>query len=145
MRLQCVMAGDMNMKDLQQETKQYLAVPHPQQSITVLSQINVGDVLEPLTEGTYTTLHDREPMSFSDKLLIYSISCPNPYFNMPSEVERGSTAPPATTIVVIRYESDTIDFDLQDIVAVMCVGHQRGLSGLLTGFRLLGNIIHRMV
>ena len=145
MRLTTVMSGNTTMREQQQAISRYVSSPYPQQSLTVMSTLTVGDVLEPSTVGCYVDTDHAEQMSYMDKLLVYSISCPEGEFNLPSDIERGTNSLPTASIVLVRYESDTIDFDLSKIVSVLCVGHHHGLCGLLTGFRLLGNIKERMV
>jgi len=132
------------MREQAAKISDYVHCPNPQQRLIVGASLGVGDVLEPVTESMYIFDGDREPMSFRDKILVYTISCPDVAINLPVDMDRVYDNPPKTTIILLRYESDTIDFDLSKIVSVMCVKDLFGLMGLLTGFRLLGNIKDKM-
>lgn len=144
MRLSSVMSGKLNMREQAASINDYIQVPHPQQRITATASLGVGDVLEPLAESVYVFNGDREPMSFRDKLLIYTISSPSTTHYLPLITEPYNSEFPKTTIILLRYQADTIDFDLSKIVSVMCIMDHLGLMGLLSGFRLLGNIRERM-
>lgn len=144
MRLSSVMSGKLNMREQAASINDYIQVPHPQRSITVGAVLSVGDVLEPLAESVYIFNGDREPMTFRDKLVVYTISSKSTVHSMPLITEPYGSEYVKTTIILLRYEADTIDFDLSKIVSVMCIMDHLGLMGLLSGFRLLGNIRERM-
>ena len=144
MRLTSIMSGKTNMREQAATINDYVQCPYPQQSITVGGVLRVGDVLEPVTESVYIFNGDREPMSFRDKILVYTISSPSAIHSLPLVTEPHNSQFPKTTIILVRYQADTIDFDLSKIVSVMCVSDHLGLMGLLAGFRLLGNIRERM-
>lgn len=144
MRLSSIMGGKTNMREQVATINDFIQVPHPQQRLTVTASLGVGDVLEPLTESMYIFNGDREAMSFRDKILVYTISSASATHYLPLATEPYSSEIPKTTIILIRYQADTIDFDLSKIVSVMCVSDHLGLMGLLAGFRLLGNIRSRM-
>ena len=144
MRLTSIMSGRTNMREQQATVNDYIQVLHPQQRLTVTASLGVGDVLEPITESVYIFNGDREPMSFRDKLLVYTISSPSATHYLPMASTVGDVELPKTTIILVRYQADTIDFDLSKIMSVMCVRDHLGLMGLLAGFRLLGNIKDKM-
>lgn len=138
------MGGKTNIREQQATVNDYIQCPDPQQRLTVMSSLGVGDVLEPITESMYIFNGDREPMSFRDKLLIYSISSCSATHYLPLVTEPHNSEQPKTTIILVRYQADTIDFDLSKIVSLMCIRDHLGLMGLLAGFRLLGNIKDKM-
>ena len=144
MRLASIMGGKTNIREQSATVNDYIQCPHPQQRLTVMSSLGVGDVLEPVTESVYIFNGDREPMSFKDKLLIYTISSSSPTHYLPLVAEPHNSEYHKTTIILLRYQSSTIDFDLSKIVSVMCVKDHLGLMGLLAGFRVLGNIKYKM-
>lgn len=138
------MGGKTNMREQAATIDGYVQCPNPQRSISVAAMLAVGDVLEPVTESVYIFNGDREPMSFRDKILVYTISSPSAIHSLPLVAEPRNSEFPKTTIILVRYQADTIDFDLSKIVSVMCINDHLGLMGLLAGFRLLGNIRERM-
>lgn len=144
MRLTSIMSGRNNIREQAASINDYVKCPDPQQRITILSTIGVGDVLEPLAESVYIFNGDTERMSFRDKLVVYSISTPTATHYLPIVTDPYNNEHPKTTIILVRYQADTVEFDLSKIVSVMCVKDHYGLMGLLTGFRLLGNIRERM-
>jgi len=144
MHLQAVFAG-VKSRDVYEHYKPYIKPSHPIQSLNVSMSIKIGDVLEPLTEGVFLLSDDTIYMELTDKLLVYSINSERGELSLPSANDQEKAINLDMKVLLIRYKaSDLESLNLSKIDSIMSINTNLGLCGLLTGFKLLGNIKDKM-
>lgn len=144
MHLQAVMAG-VKSREVYEHYKPYIKPSHPVDSLQVTMNLTVGDVLEPLTKGIFLLSGDTINMELADKLLVYHISSERNQLSLPSASDEDKRINLGMKILLVRYKAPSLDtINLNKIDSIMSINTNLGLCGLLTGFRLLGNIKDKM-
>ncbi len=144
MHLQAVFAG-VESRQVYEHYKPYIKPSHPTQSLQVTMNLNVGDVLEPITEGIFLLSGDTINMELADKLLIYQISSERNQLSLPSASDEYKRINLDMKVMLVRYKAPNLEsINLSKIDSIMSINTNLGLCGLLTGFKLLGNIKDKM-
>jgi hypothetical protein len=144
MHLQAVMAG-ASSREVYEHYKPYIKPSHPIQSLNITMSIKIGDILEPITEGIFLLSGDTIDMELDDKLLVYQISSERGELSLPSASDEDKAINLGMKVLLIRYKASSLEtINLNKIDSILSIDTNLGLCGLLTGFKLLGNIRDKM-